>query len=63
MFRRFGPAVALLGSLLLAQDPQPPRFRVAVDGVRIDAVVTDKKNDVVRDLNAADFEILCAGRW
>jgi VWFA-related protein len=54
--------VALLGSVLLAQEPQRPRFRVAVDGIRIDAVVTDKKNNVVRDLSADDFEILQDGK-
>src|SRR3954469_477953 len=54
--------IALLGSVLLAQEPQRPRFRVAVDGIRIDAVVTDKKNNVVRDLSADDFEILQDGK-
>src|SRR3954469_4766354 len=54
--------IALLGSVLLAQEPQTPHFRVAVDGVRIDAVVTDKKNNVVRDLRADDFEILQDGK-
>ena len=42
--------------------PQPPRFRVAVDAVSIDAVVTDRKGQVVRDLTAADFEILQDGK-
>jgi hypothetical protein len=54
--------VALLGSLLLAQEPQTPRFRVSVDAVRIDAVVLDKKNNVVRDLSADDFEVLQDGK-
>lgn len=54
--------IALLGSVLVGQEPQTPRFRVAVDGVRIDAVVTDKNNKVVRDLNAGDFEILQDGK-
>jgi VWFA-related protein len=51
-------AVAGLASVLLAQEPQTPRFRVAVDAVRIDAVVTDKDGNIVRDLTADDFEIL-----
>ena len=36
---------------------EPPTFRVAVDVVLIDAVVTDRKGKIVRDLTAADFEI------
>ena len=52
-------ALALLAAAVVtAQDPQTPRFRVAVDAVRIDAVVTDKDGNVVRDLTADDFEIL-----
>lgn len=43
--------------LLAAQEPQTPRFRVAVDAVRIDAVVSDKDGHVVRDLTADDFDI------
>jgi VWFA-related protein len=41
---------------------EPPRFRVAVDLVSIDAVVTDRKGDVVRDLTAADFEVFQSGK-
>ena len=41
---------------------QPPRFRVAVDIVSIDAVVTDRTGDVVRDLTAADFEVFQNGK-
>ena len=40
---------------------EPPRFRVAVDLVSIDAVVTDRKGEVVRDLTAADFEVVQDG--
>jgi VWFA-related protein len=54
--------MAGLGWVLLAQEPQPPRFRVAVDTVRIDAVVTDKDGNVVRDLTASDFEVLQDGK-
>lgn len=42
--------------------PQHPRFRVAVDVVSIDVVVTDRRGDVVRDLTAADFEVLQDGK-
>lgn len=41
---------------------EPPRFRVAVDLVSIDAVVTDRNGEVVRDLTAADFEVLQDGK-
>src|SRR6185437_15152290 len=53
-----------LASVLLAQAPQAPapRFRVAVDAVRIDAVVTDKDGRTVPDLTAADFEVLQDGK-
>lgn len=42
--------------------PQPPTFRVAVDAVSIDAVVTDRNGEVVRDLTAADFEVFQSGK-
>ena len=37
--------------------PEPPRFKVGVDIVRIDAVVTDKDGNIVADLTADEFEI------
>ncbi len=46
-------AIGLLTSGLIsgaqspAQPPDPPRFRVGVDAVRIDAVVTDKDGNLV----------------
>jgi VWFA-related protein len=40
-----------------SQSADPPRFRVGVDAVRIDAVVTDKDGNLVTDLTAADFEL------
>lgn len=56
--------VACLTAMTAAgQEPsQPPRFRVAVDVVSIDAVVTDSKGDVVPDLTAADFEVFQNGK-
>ena len=42
--------------------PQPPTFRVTVDAVSIDAVVTDRNGEVVRDLTAADFEVFQSGK-
>jgi len=65
-----GLAAVGLGAVLLAQEPQTPApshvegptFRVAVDAVRIDAVVTDKNGNIVRDLSADDFEVLQDGK-
>jgi VWFA-related protein len=45
----------------VAASQAPPRFRVAVDVVSIDAVVTDRNGEVVRDLTAADFEVFQDG--
>lgn len=59
-------AAALLSSHAIAdQGPQgtePPRFRVSVDAVRIDAVVTDRDGRIVTDLTADDFEVRQNGR-
>ena len=41
---------------------EPPRFRVAVDAVRIDVVVTDCDGRIVTDLSADDFEVRQDGR-
>ena len=41
---------------------ETPRFRVATDGVRIDAVVTDRDGQIVPDLTAADFEVRQDGK-
>ena len=60
-------ASAALAPLAVAgrQPQQPadhPRFRVAVDAVRIDAVVTDRDGRIVSDLTADDFEVLQDGK-
>ncbi|MEO6238107.1 MAG: VWA domain-containing protein [Vicinamibacterales bacterium] len=44
------------------QAPETPRFRVGVDAVRIDAVVTDGNGRIVTDLTAADFEVRQDGK-
>ena len=59
--------VCAVVTVAASQAPSPPlaqvpRFRVAVDVVSIDAVVTDRSGDVVRDLTAADFEVLQDGK-
>src|SRR5260370_16490788 len=57
-------ALAIVGvcSVLLPQEPQTPRFRVPVDAVRIDAVVTDRDGNTVRDPTANDFEVFQDGK-
>ena len=44
------------------QSPEPPRFRVAVDAIRLDVVVTDRDGNLVTDLTADDFEVRQDGR-
>ena len=44
------------------QPPQAPTFRVAVDYVELDAVVTDRDGKFVRDLTKEDFEVLEDGK-
>ncbi len=59
-------ALAIVSIRVLAgQQPTvdaPPRFKVAVDAVRIDAVVSDRDGRVVKDLTADDFEIFQDGK-
>lgn len=49
-------------SVSAQETPQPPRFRVGVDAVRIDAVVTDRDGRTVSDLTADDFEVRQDGK-
>ncbi len=56
--------VSLTGSALLAgqnppaaQSPQQPTFRVQVDYVEVDAVVTDREGRLVRELKKEDFQV------
>ena len=41
---------------------EQPTFHIGVDAVRIDAVVTDSKGQIVTDLTADDFELKDDGR-
>ena len=64
---RVSGVAAAIGLLLPlhAQDkdkPDVPRFRVGVDAVRIDAVVTDRDGRIVTDLTADDFEVRQDGK-
>jgi len=49
-------------SVWAQQVREAPRFRVAVDAVRIDAVVTDRNGRTVDDLTADDFEVRQDGK-
>jgi VWFA-related protein len=63
--RTAAAAFLLLVRAPAAQESQAgdvPRFRVSVDAVRIDAVVTDGNGRIVRDLTADEFEVLQNGR-
>ena len=42
--------------------PEQPTFHIGVDAVRIDAIVTDSKGQIVTDLTADDFELKDDGR-
>jgi VWFA-related protein len=62
-------AILLTGGFLAAQKPQSgplpaanPSFRVSVNLVQVDAVVTDSKGHHVTDLRAEDFEVIEDGR-
>jgi VWFA-related protein len=65
---RLSPVVVVVlatASLIHAsQDPpaEPPRFRVGVDAVRMDVVVTDRDGNLVTDLTADDFEVRQDGK-
>ena len=70
MLWRHPPVVVALTTLLslstpAGQEPQRPalpRFRVSVDVVRIDAVVTDRDGRIVSDLTADDFDVFQDGK-
>ena len=45
-----------------APQPQPPTFKVQVDYVEVDIVVTDKQGKHIRDLKKEDFQVLEDGK-
>jgi len=45
-----------------AQQPQQPTFRVQVDYVEVDVVVTDRQGNLVRDLKKEDFQVFEDGK-
>jgi len=73
MTRRFRTAALLIllaaPALLAGQTPAPPpspqqspTFKVRVDYVEVDALVTDRQGQFVRDLSKEDFQILEDGK-
>jgi len=61
-------AAVTLGGVVASAQPQPPQqpqqptFRVQVDYVEVDAVVTDRNGNLVRDLKKEDFQVLEDGK-
>src|ERR1041385_3912239 len=55
-------AAVMLGGVVASAQPQQPTFRVQVDYVEVDAVVTDRNGNVVRDLKKEDFQVLEDGK-
>src|SRR3989475_13323703 len=45
-----------------APPPQGPTFKVRVDYVEVDIVVTDRQGNLVRDLKKDDFQVLEDGK-
>lgn len=54
-----GSVAAIAGQQV---SPELPTFRVAVDVVSVDVVVTDRDGRIVRDLTASDFEVFQNGK-
>ena len=50
------------GQATPAPQPQQPTFKVQVDYVEVDALVTDRNGRVVRDLQKEDFQVIEDGR-
>jgi len=44
------------------QSPSDPAYRISVNLIQVDAVVTDSKGNHIRDLEAADFQIFEDGK-
>src|SRR5438034_11158211 len=66
---RLAPAAILLAGAALsagqappAPTPQQPTFKAQVEYVEVDALVTDRQGNFVRDLKKEDFQVLEDGR-
>ena len=58
----FLTGTVLAGRQGAAPQPQPPTFRVQVDYVEVDVVVTDRQGNLVRDLKKEDFQVFEDGK-
>jgi VWFA-related protein len=66
-FRAAAVIVLLAGTVLSgqnqpAQTPQGPTFRVQIDYVEVDVLVTDERGNFVRDLKKEDFQVMEDGK-
>ena len=55
-------AVLMAGAQAPSQPPEAPQFRVGVDAIRLDVVVTDRDGNIVSDLALDDFEVRQDGK-
>jgi VWFA-related protein len=62
IFRIAMLAAAIAGTVVYAQVPAQQTFRAGVDYVEIDAVVTDRQGNFVRNLTKSDFQVLEDGK-
>jgi hypothetical protein len=63
--RSVAVAIALCASVALvrgAQQQPVPLFRSGIELIEVDAIVTDRDGNPVKDLTAADFEVFEDGR-
>jgi VWFA-related protein len=58
----FAGAALTAGQPPTPQLPQPPTFKVQVDYVEVDIVVTDRQGNHIRDLKKEDFQVLEDGK-
>ena len=58
----FLTGTVLAGGQGAAPQPQQPTFRVQVDYVEVDVVVTDRQGNLVRDLKKEDFQVFEDGK-
>jgi VWFA-related protein len=65
-FRGIAAVLVLAGASLYAQKPLPapasPTFKLAVDYIEVDAIVTDRQGNLIRGLTKDDFQLREDGR-
>lgn len=62
IFRIAIVSASMVGTVVHAQSPAQQTFRAGVDYVEIDAVVTDRQGNFIRNLTKADFQVLEDGK-